>query len=119
MSTITNVDTKDRKRTLLKFLLGKPHEQPKLFRQIINDELLKRKAFYDNINESDLQINKTIINSKLKEIDVQTKILKEQILAQTKNEKHNSIVSIIERKLYIVELQIDIGVNNLLKQPIL
>ena len=58
-------------------------------------------------------LNEDIYNSKLKEIKIQTDVLKEQIIAQEKGIKHNSIVSVIERKLYIIDLQLDVGVYNL------
>ncbi len=111
---------KERKRTLLTFLLGKPEEQPALFRQIINKELVKMKEFMDEVKKSELydytlQINEDLYNSKLKEIEFQTKILKEQILAQSKGVKHSSYISVIDRKLYIIELQLDIGVYNLIQ----
>jgi hypothetical protein len=115
---MTNI--KERKRTLLTFLLGKPEEQPTLFRQIINKELIKMKEFINSIKDSELyentsQLNDEIYNSKLKEIENQTKILKEQMTAQSNGIKHPSFISIIDRKLYIIELQLDIGVYNLIQ----
>ncbi len=112
-------DPHNRKRTLLKFLLGSPEEQPILFRKIIYDELDKRKEFMKNadpnFNEYNEQLNEMIYKSKLIAVENQTKILKEQMIAHAAKQKHPSIISIIERKLYIVEMQIDIGVYNLLK----
>lgn len=118
-----SMDTKNiqesRKKNLLKFLLGKPEEQSSLFRQIINSELLKRKQYMQDQTPEFIQynvkLNEDIYNCKLKEIERHTKILKEQMLAYANNEKYPSIISIIERKLYIVEMQIDIGIHNLLQ----
>jgi hypothetical protein len=115
----TNTSNDSRKKTLLKFLLGKPEEQSTLFRQIINSELVKRKEFMEDLDpqfaQYNAELNDSIYNSKLKEIERQTKILKDQMKAHANNEKYPSIVSIIERKLYIVEMQIDIGIHNLLQ----
>ncbi len=118
MTSIIEMDPKNRKRTLLKFLLGKPDEQPILFRQIINYELIKHKQIQDEASEFkdyNDELKEQIYNSKLKEVERQTNILKAHILAQSNNEKYKSVISIIERKLYIVEMQIDIGVYNLMK----
>jgi hypothetical protein len=111
---------KERKRTLLTFLLGKSEEQPALFREIINKELLKMKEFMDDAKNTEfydntLQINEDLYNAKLNEIAYQTKILKEQILAQSKGVKYSSHISAVDRKLYIIELQLDIGVHNLIQ----
>ncbi len=108
----------ERKRELLTFLLGSKENQSDLFRKIIYKDLDKLKEFMNNLSKSELGeyskiLNEDIYNSKLKEINTQTAVLKEQILAQEKGIKHNSIVSIIERKLYIIELQIDIGIYNI------
>lgn len=120
LDTYSEDSTKERKRTLLKFLLGNPKEQSILFNQIINNELIKYTKFMtESNNEFDdynKHLNKIIYNSKIKEINFQTTVLKEQIKAQHLGIKHPSILSIIERKLYIAELQIYIGVYNLLKQ---
>jgi hypothetical protein len=122
MTSTIETDSKNRKRTLLKFLLGTPTEQPILFRQIINHELLKHKDYINNnsdlnsnYKEYNEQLREMIYNSKLKEVERHTKILREQMTAQAKNEKYPSIISIIERKLYIVELQIDIGIYNIIQ----
>jgi hypothetical protein len=69
----------------------------------------------DELKEYDIQLNEMIYESKLKEIKRQTEVLKEQMIAQANGTKYFSTISIIERKLYIVELQIDVGVHNLLK----
>jgi hypothetical protein len=58
------------------------------------------------------KLNENIHKSKLKDIECQTNILKEQMIAYSNNIKHPSHISIIERKLYIVELQIDVGIYN-------
>ncbi len=117
---IKNYESQEpRKKTLLRFLLGKPEEQSKLFREIINNELLKRQAFMKDANplfaQYDAELSEMIYNSKLKEVGRQTKVLMDQIKAHANNEKYPSVVSIIERKLFIVELQIDIGIHNLLQ----
>ena len=114
-------DTKERKRTLLTFLLAKPEEQSKLFKEIIYKDLVKMKEYFKNASkDTELYeytqiLNEDIYNSKLKAIENHTKILKEQILAQSKGIKYPSIISIIDRKIYIVEMQIDIGVYNLIQ----
>ncbi len=119
MTSTIVMEPNNRKRTLLKFLLGSPNEQPALFKQIINDELQKRKEFFEQANpefkEYNEQLNDMIYQSKLKEVERQTKVLKEQMIAHANKQKYPSVISIIERKLFIVELQIDIGVYNLLK----
>jgi hypothetical protein len=120
MSSSIDMNTNyNRKKTLLKFLLGNQQEQPALFQAIIYNELEKRKKFMNELNpeynKHNDELSEIIYTSKLKEVERQTKILKEQILASTVNQKYKSYVSIIERKLYIVEMQIDIGVYNILK----
>ena len=117
----TDVETnKMRKHEILSFLFAKPEIQSELFRRIINKDLIRMKELKGIPIDSNLQlctefINDEIYNSKLKEIERQTTILKEQMIAQSNGVKHRSILSIIERKLYIIELQLDIGVYNLLK----
>ena len=80
--------------------------------------MAKRKEFFKDLNpefnEHNDELNEMIYNSKLKEVERQTKILKEQIIANTMNKKYPSLVSVIERKLYIVEMQIDIGIHNII-----
>ena len=72
LDTFSENDTKERKRILLKFLLGNPQEQSTLFNQIINKELIKYKNFMmqdnNDFDEYNKQLNKTIYNSKIKEI---------------------------------------------------
>jgi hypothetical protein len=114
------MSNKERKRALLTFLLSKSEDQSTLFRQIINKELDKMKEFMDDAKKSEfynntLQINEDLYNAKLKEIKNQSKILKEQILAQSKGVKYSSHISVVDRKLYIIELQLDIGVHNLIQ----
>ena len=117
----TDVETnKMRKHEILSFLFAKPEIQSELFRRIINKDLIRMKELKGIPIDSNLQlctefINDEIYNSKLKEIERQTTILKEQMIAHSNGVKHRSILSIIERKLYIIELQLDIGVYNLLK----
>ncbi len=114
-------DNKERKRTLLTFLLAKPEEQSTLFKQIVYKELIKMKEYLAEASKDvDLydytkQLNEEIYNSKIKAIETQTKVLKEQMLAQANGTKHPSLISIIDRKLYIIELQLDIGVHNLIQ----
>jgi hypothetical protein len=108
----------ERKHELLTFLLASKENQSDLFRKIIYKDLDKFKEFMEDLDKSELGkyskiLNEDIYNSKLKEIKIQTDVLKEQIIAQEKGIKHNSIVSIIERKLYIIDLQLDVGVYNL------
>ena len=110
----------ERKRTLLKFVLGTPEEQQTLFRDIIYKELDERKKFMDykqddTIKEYNNKLNEMIYNNKISAIKMHTDILKEQIFAQSKGTKHPSTLSIIERKLYIIELQIDVGIYNMLQ----
>jgi hypothetical protein len=117
--TSIEMDTYNRKRTLLKFILGKPEEQSALFYNIIYNELDKYKEYFNNQNpelkEYTEQFNNMLYESKLKEVEQQTRILKAHMIAQANKEKYPSVIPIIERKLYIVELQIDIGIYNLLK----
>ena len=119
MASSTEIAPNSRKRTLLKFLLGTPEEQTILFKKIIYEELDKRKEFFNTQNmdfkEYTDQLNDMLYESKLKEVTRQTTVLKEQMIAYANKEKYPSIISIIERKLYIVELQIDIGVYNLMQ----
>ncbi len=119
MTSTIEMEPNSRKKMLFKFLLGTPEEQPVLFRKIIYDELDKRKEFFNSQNmdfkEYTEQLNDMLYESKLEAVKQQTKVLKEQMIAFANKEKHWSIMSIIERKLYIVELQIDIGVYNLIK----
>ncbi len=121
MSNTIKEDPKSRKRELLTFLFSSADKQSDLFRKIINKALVERKRFIDKypqndeLKEYDIQLNDMIYESKLKEIKRQTDTLKEQMIAQANGTKYPSVISIIERKLYIVELQIDIGVHNLLK----
>jgi hypothetical protein len=108
----------ERKRELLTFLLGSKETQSELFSKIIYKDLDKFKEFMDDLDKSELGeyskiINEDIYNSKLKEIKTQTDTLKEQMIAQANGIKYNSVVSVIERKLYIIELQIDVGIYNL------
>jgi hypothetical protein len=108
----------ERKRELLTFLLGSKETQSELFSKIIYKDLDKFKEFMDDLDKSELGeyskiLNEDIYNSKLKEIKTQTDTLKEQMIAQANGIKYNSVVSVIERKLYIIELQIDVGIYNL------
>jgi hypothetical protein len=121
-TTIVELDNKQRKREILTFLLSKPEEQSKLFEKIINKDLIRMKQILDSNKDSDpnLQIctdfiNEDIYQCKLREIKRQTDMLKDQMVAHVNGIKHPSLLSIIERKLFIIELQLDIGVYNLLK----
>ncbi len=110
----------DRKRELLTFLFAKPHEQPDLFRIIINKELIRRKEHLEQrpqdeeLKKYNKILDEIIYEGKLKGIEQQTKILKEQMIATSNGIKHPSIISIIERKLCIIEMQLDVGVYNML-----
>jgi hypothetical protein len=114
-------DAHERKRTLLTFLFAKSEDQSNLFKDIIIKELNKMKEFYSiaskdtELFDYTKQLNKEIYNSKIKAIEIQTRVLKEQMLAQKNGTKHPSLISIIDRKLYIVELQIDVGVYNIIQ----
>jgi len=110
---------KEYKRSILKFLLSKKEEQPILFREIIDKEMLKIIDFHNSLDEFGYlteDLNDEIYYSKLKELDNQTRVLKEQIISQSNGTKHNSALSIMERKIYIVTLQIEIGVYKLYKK---
>ena len=102
----------ERKRKLLTFILASKEQQPILFREIIDDELKKQKEWYDEKLES---FYKMIYDSKIEAVKSHTKILFEQMLANKNGEKYNSTLSVIDRKLYIVELQLDIGIYHLLR----
>ncbi len=119
-TTIVELDNKQRKREILTFLFSKPENQSELFSRIINKDLIRMKQLLEPSNDSNLQvctdfINEDIYQCKLREIKRQTDILKDQMIAHVNGVKHPSVISIIERKLYIIELQLDIGVYNLLK----
>ncbi len=111
---------KQRKKELLTFLFAKPDEQTILFRQIINKELIKMKEHMDSRSKDELlqqynkELDKMIYEGKLKGIEQQTKVLMEQMIATSNGVKHPSHISIIERKLFIIEMQLDVGVYNLL-----
>jgi hypothetical protein len=110
----------ERKRELLTFLFAKKEDQPTLFRAIINKKLIEMKKFMDSrskdeeLQKYNKQFDYMIYQQKLKEIEIQTKVLKEQIEAYANGIKHPSLMSIIERKLFIVEIQLDVGVYNLI-----
>ncbi len=112
----------ERKKELLTFLFAKPTEQNQLFRNIINKELVKMKEHIETRPDDEQlkiynqQLDEMIYESKLKAIETQTKVLKEQMIAQVNGTKHPSILSIIERKLFIIEMQLDIGVYNLIQK---
>jgi hypothetical protein len=119
-TTIVELDNKQRKREMLNFLFAKPENQSELFRQIINKDLIRMKQLTEKSEDPNLQIctdylNEDIYQCKLREIKRQTDMLKDQMIAHVKEEKHPSLLSIIERKLVIIELQLDVGVYNLLK----
>lgn len=122
MSQHIDIDYKQRKKDILTFLFAKPGEQPKLFREIIDKELNKATNYINNRSKDEelMKYNKIldemIFESKIKEINSQTKVLKEQIIAQQKGVKNPSCISIIERKLAIIEMQLDVGVYNLLNK---
>ncbi len=110
----------EHKRSLIAFLIGNPKQQPELFRKIINKELQKMKEYINEVSKDEENsvknkiLRDAIYISKVKEIHFQTEMLKEQIIAQEKGIKHPSIISILDRKLYIVNLQLDVGVYNLI-----
>lgn len=120
---MTEIDSyKEYKKKILKFLFANPEEQSILFRELIDSELnRKKKNIEESVSSKDPilkemtdKLNENIHKSKLKDIECQTNILKEQMIAYSNNIKHPSHISIIERKLFIVELQIDVGIYNLL-----
>ncbi len=112
--------TNERKKELLTFLLAKQQDQPKLFRTIINKELIRKTKYLKDVQQNEefkiynKQLDDMIYEGKLKGIEEQTKVLKEQMIAYNNGTKHPSLITIIERKLFIVEMQLDIGVYNLL-----
>jgi hypothetical protein len=116
------MSNKERKRELLTFLFAKPKEQSTLFHAIINKELVKMKEFMDSrskdeeLQKYNKQLDYMIYESKVEGVKQQTKVLKEQIEAQANGTKHPSHISIIDRKLFIFEMQLDIGVYNLLNK---
>jgi hypothetical protein len=108
---------KEYKKSILRFLFASADEQPILFRQLLYKQLIERKEFFATANpefkDIDTRLNNDIFNSKLREINVQTNILKKQMIDQ-KNGINTGLLTIIERKIYIAELQIDVGIHNLL-----
>ncbi len=110
----------ERKKELLTFLLAKPSDQPRLFRNIIDKELKNKIKFLKDSQEDEQtkhynkMIEDMIYESKVKGIEQQTKVLKEQIIAYKNGIKLPYLVSIIERKLNIVEMQLDVGVYNIM-----
>jgi hypothetical protein len=109
---------KEYKKGILRFLFANADEQPILFRQLLYKQLIDRKEFLatanPELNHITNRLNEEIFNSKLREINFQTDILKTQMLNQKNGIKQTGVISIIERKIYIAELQIDIGVYNLM-----
>ncbi len=112
----------ERKKELLTFLVGNNDKQPELFRKIIYKDLDKFKKFMDDASKSDMfeytkYLNEEIYNSKMKEIKIHTAALKEQLIAEAearkKGKKYESLIDSLDRKLYIIELQIDVGIYNL------
>ncbi len=114
----------ERKKELLTFLFAKPEEKSQLFRSIINKDFMKMKEYMNTYLEDEElkkynnELNKMIFESKLKGIDIQTKVLKEQMMCQKNGTKHPSILSIIDRKLVIIEMQLDIHVYNLIQNNV-
>ena len=110
----------ERKRELLTFLFAKPKDQQNLFRAIINKELVKMKEHMSarpksgELYEYNKQFDKMIYESKLEGIKIETQTLKEQMDAYANGYKHPSHISIIDRKLFILEMQLNIGVYNLM-----
>jgi hypothetical protein len=109
---------KEYKKGILRFLFANADEQPILFRQLLYKQLIDRKEFFSTVNPElkDMtdRLNDDIFNSKLREISCQTEILKTQMLNHKNGIKQTGLLSIIERKIYIAELQIDIGIHNLM-----
>ena len=116
----------ERKKELLTFLLAKPEEQSKLFENIIKKELIIRKIHLEQRSQDQDEqlksynkiLDDMIYEGKLKGIEQQTKVLKEQMVAYNNGTKHSSHISIIDRKLFIVEMQLDVGVHNLLNNKV-
>lgn len=119
----------ERKRELLTFLFAKNEDQPALFRAIINKKLVETKDFMDSrskdeeLQKYNKQLDYMIYENKVKTVQAQTKVLREQIEAHAKGIEYSPtakgieytpIMSIIERKLFIIEIQLDIGVYNLI-----
>ena len=112
------MDLIERKKKILTFLLKKDDQYT--FRDILFNELDKKRAFMnyeqdDTIKDYNNKLNEMIINSKINAIKTHTDILKEQMEAQKNGSKYPSTLSIIERKIYIVELQIDVGIYYILQ----
>jgi hypothetical protein len=109
---------KEYKKSILRFLFASADEQPILFRQLLYKQLIERKEFFATANpefeDINTRLNNDIFNSKLREINFQTDILKKQMIDQKNGIKQTGLITIIERKIYIAELQIDVGVHNLL-----
>ncbi len=109
---------KEYKKGILRFLFANADEQPILFRQLLYKQLIDRKEFLatakPELNYITDRLNEDIFNSKIREINFQTEILKKQMINQKNGIKQTSLISIIERKIYIAELQIDIGIYNLM-----
>ena len=109
---------KEYKKGILRFLFANADEQPILFRQLIYKQLIDRKEFLatanPELNYITNRLNEDIFNSKIREINFQTDILKKQMVNQKNGIKQTGLLSIIERKIYIAELQIEIGVYNLM-----
>jgi hypothetical protein len=114
------MSNKERKRELLTFLLAKPKDQSALFRAIINKDLAKMKEHIDarskdeELQKYNKQLDHLIYKNKLDGIEQQTKILKEQMEAQANGIEYPSIMSILDRKLFIIEMQLSVGVYNLI-----
>ena len=109
---------KEYKKGILRFLFANSDEQPILFRQLLYKQLIDRKEFLatanPELNYITNRLNEDIFNSKLREINFQTEILKKQMINQKNGIKQTGLISIIERKIYIAELQIDVGIYNLM-----
>ena len=114
----------ERKKELLNFLLAKPIDQPKLFNIIINKHLIKIKEYMDKrSNNEELTVQNKMLDNmiykgKIDMIKYQTKVLEEQIKSHANGIKYPSHLSIIERKLFIIELQLDVGVYNILNKTL-
>ena len=108
------------KKSILRFLLADSKTQSILFHDLIKKKLTKIQEFMNDnsddpvLKEMTYNFNRIINESKIKAVERNTIVLKEQLIAKEHNIKHPSNMSIIERKIYIVELQIDIGVYNII-----
>jgi hypothetical protein len=108
------------KKEILKFLFASAEEQPILFRKLLNQRLNEyldsKKNWIPEFEEQNKMLAKDIFLSKEESIKHLTIILKKQMEDYKKGIKPPPNVytsSIIEKKIFIAELQIEVGVYKL------